>query len=341
MPSLLNAGGPALRADGGAVLAGRWLAGETPPTSPLRVPLRVRAAVATRRPPVAVGHGFAPGEVPAGSRVTLTTPLGERVAVQQDAENTWPDGSLRYAVLSFVAPESFSPGRVCTYIVGAEAGRPDRTPVIALAALAGRSDFRLRLFGHDFGSDVFEAAVNDLLAAPLFPYGADPTRGVDVIAAGPLRQEWRFWCFPKRVSDGAMQRTLKVWLYVRYWPTLETFEVVPRVVQENLYGAHPAGMAGPPAPARQAGIAELFNGPTRIAAFGGPNDSRAVRVPVSAFTNTPSRYEMPAGQKLGFDWAGGVGIGLMGDLPAGLNGTDVYWPMNLKGAGKLRDGLGA
>ena len=62
MPSLLNAGGPALRADGSTVLAGRWLAGETPPASPLRVPLRVRSAVAIRRPPVTVGHGFAPGE---------------------------------------------------------------------------------------------------------------------------------------------------------------------------------------------------------------------------------------------------------------------------------------
>lgn len=335
MPSLLKVGGPTLRVGERALLAGRWLDGEAPPPGPLRVPLCVRSAVAIRRPPVTVGHGFAPGEVPAGSRVTLSTPLGERVAVQQDAENAWPDGSLRYAVLSFVAPESFCPGRVCTYFVGAEAGTPDRTPIVALADLAGRSDFRLRLSGHDFGADVFEAAVNDLLAAPCFPYGVNPTRGVDAVAVGPIRQEWRFWCFPERVSDGAIHRTLKVWLYVRYWPRLEAFEIVPRVTQENLYGAHPAGTAGPSLPTRQAGIAELFNGGARIAAFGGPADPRAVRVPVSAFTNTPSRYEMPAVQKLGFDWAGGVGVGLKGDLPIGLNGTDVYWPMDLKGAGKL------
>ncbi len=52
-----------------------------------------------------VGHGFAEGDLAAGAQLTATV-AGAEVAVQMDVLSTWPDGSVKHAIVSFDTPHS-------------------------------------------------------------------------------------------------------------------------------------------------------------------------------------------------------------------------------------------
>lgn len=307
------------------------------PARPLAVPLAFRANAAVASPPITVGHFFAEGDIPAGSRVGLRAQGGATVPVQQDAETHWPDGSLRFAVLSFVAPESYAAGQVRTYTVTAEAGAPDRRPGITPAGMAGRGDFRLKMYGHDLGADVLWVSANAVLtSATVDRFGASPTTWVETVAAGPIRNEYRVGAYARREGDGAMHRTLAADLYIRHWLASDTWEIAPWPSQPDAYGPHPAGRIGPDKVGRLAFIAELYNGDTRLAAFGGPHDPRAVQVPASAFDTATNRFAMPANLSAGGAWTGGVLLGFRGNLPSGLSPNGAYVPANI---GKERKAL--
>src|SRR5579862_919256 len=84
--------------------------------------------------PVQIGRPFADGAIPAGQspQVSLN---GTAVATQVDVKNSFADGSLKYAVLSFLIP-SFAGGATVTGTIapGATVGNTPLTQAQMLAA---------------------------------------------------------------------------------------------------------------------------------------------------------------------------------------------------------------
>lgn len=66
---------------------------------------------------VTMGKYFTQGEVPTGKFPILKTALNEVVNVQSDAKTRWPDGSLRFCRMAFVAAGSVTNGQKLTYTV--------------------------------------------------------------------------------------------------------------------------------------------------------------------------------------------------------------------------------
>lgn len=297
----------------------------------LAIRFRIKANAAVAQPQVTLGHGFARGDVPAGSRLTLTTAAGVAIPVQQDGENAWSDGSLRHGVISFVAPESYAAGDINTYILGCEAGAPNRANPVTPAQLAAASDFKLHVSQQDYGADAFTVGVNDVLAS-LPPWnattgwGTNPLGGWEMVRSGPICTEWRVWRFLKRDSDGASHRWVKAVIYVRAWGPSGPFEVLPGLRQSNCYGAHPSGTVGASgAQPNHVGVAELYNGTTRIAAYGGVNDPRYTSaVPATAFDPTNNVWNGTAPGAWNDTYA--VCYTLSGSgVPSGIPQNTIVW----------------
>lgn len=306
------------------------------PTLP--VPLRVMAEEAYTNPPVCCGHGFGPGDVPGTHRVRLRTAAGAEIAVQQDDETRWPDGSLKYAVLSFVAPDAFAAGQIVTYTVDAVAGTPNRTASHTLAQLAANSEWRVEIKGFSMGAAIGDLRVNDVIAAnKVGSWGTNPKNGIEIVASGPIRQEWRFWSVARRRSDGAYHESIRLELYVRRWAATGAFQIVGRQRQPNLDAAY-SGSAWSTSTWNRgnANIFECFNGSTLVFAMGGPNDRDARTVAPAAWSTADSSYTLPVGQNLGQAsgigdgdkgwWYGyGVSVGVSGAIPGGLSASDVLF----------------
>ena len=306
------------------------------PTLP--VPLRVMAEEAYTNPPVCCGHGFGPGDVPGTHRVRLRTAAGAEIVVQQDDETRWPDGSLKYAVLSFVAPDAFAAGQIVTYTVDAVAGTPNRTASHTLAQLAANSEWRVEIKGFSMGAAIGDLRVNDVIAAnKVGSWGTNPKNGIEIVASGPIRQEWRFWSVARRRSDGAYHESIRLELYVRRWATTGAFQIVGRQRQPNLDAAY-SGSAWSTSTWNRgnANIFECFNGSTLVFAMGGPNDRDARTVAPAAWSTADSSYTLPVGQNLGQAsgigdgdkgwWYGyGVSVGVSGNIPGGLSAGDVLF----------------
>ena len=310
--------------------AGTWSAraaverGGVPGFAAFRLQARARAD----HPRATLGHAFARGDVPAGSRVALLGAGGGPIPVQQDQENRWPDGSLRYAALSFVVPEALAAGQVVTYRLAAEAGEPDRAGV-SPAQLAQATDFTLKVAGYGYGGDTFAVGANDVLAtmprwAGAKGWGTDPLGGWEPVRSGPICTEWRLWRFLKRDSDGASHRWVKAVLYVRAWGPGGPYEVLPSLRQSNAYGPHPKGTAGDAGPqGSYPGAAELWNGGTRLYAWGGPYDHRAVVATARAFDTARSSLTPEAGFAHA-EWSLAVAVSGPG-VPSALPQNKAFW----------------
>ena len=310
----------------------------TPPAMLGNLPVfRVQAnATMAVGSPITFGHGFAKGDVPAGSwgKLIAFTPGGPTAQVQLDQTNTWPDGSLRFAALSFLSPIAFAVGQVANFQLGAGTGALAGAPVTA-AQLAGASAFSLHVSGYDYGADTFTVSANDVLAS--FPsattgWGTNPLGGWQVIRSGPICTEWRVWRYLKRDSDGSSHRWVKAVMYVRAWSNgrggLQGYQVLPGLQQGNVYGPHPSGTVGDSTtPHKHAGVAELRNGTALVAAFGGPNDARATTVDASAFNTVDSCMGPACGYFFTPDLYTGVGITGPG-TPSALSQSQAYWVTN-------------
>ena len=325
--AMAASGWPTLAAPGGP--AGRGL-----------VAVRLQARSRADHPYVTFGQAFARGDVPTGSVVALAGVNNTRVSVQQDQENHWPDGSLRFAALSFIAPESFAARQTMTYQLVAETGAPERTAISA-AELAQVSDFQLKVSGYDYGADTFTVSANDVLASmPPWDkakgWGKDPLGGWEVVRSGPICTEWRIWRMLKRDSDGASHRWVKAVLYVRAWGANGPYEVLPSLRQSNSYGPHPGGAVGDTGPQRgYTGVAELWNGGKRLYAWGGANDPRAVGVPSSAFDCAHSCLTSETGFAFG-TWSPAVavsGTGAPPSIPRDRAFWLTHWGSNAQGPG--------
>ncbi len=292
------------------------------------VAFRLQARARSERPPITFGQAFARGDVPAGSLVALIGAGGARIPVQQDQENRWPDGSLRFAALSFIAPQSFAGRQITAYQLAAEPGSPRRDGITP-AQLAQATDFKLKVSGYDYGADTFTVSVNEVLAtmpawAKAKGWGKDPLGGWEMVRAGPICTEWRVWRMLKRDGDGASHRWVKAVIYVRAWGANGPYEVLPSLRQSNSYGPHPAGTVGDTGPQRgYAGVAELWSGGTRLYAWGGPNDHRAASVPASAFDAAHSCLTPAAGFAFGA-WAFAIGVSGPG-APSSIPRNKAFW----------------
>lgn len=319
----LLAGIAATTAYGWSSLAARAALPERGP-----VAFRLQARARSERPHVTFGQAFARGEVPAASLVALIGTGGVRIPVQQDQENRWPDGSLRFAALSFIAPQSFAGRQTTTYHLASEPGSPRRDGM-APAQLAQATDFKLKVSGYDYGADTFAVSVNEVLATmPAWHkekgWGHDPLGGWEVVREGPICTEWRVWRMLRRDGDGASHRWVKAVLYVRAWGANGPYEVLPSLRQSNAYGPHPAGTVGNTGPQQgYAGVAELWNGSARLHAWGGPDDHRAVSVPASAFDPAHSCLTPAAGFAFGA-WALAVAVSGPG-APSSIPRNRAFW----------------
>ncbi len=357
MPVLgTRAGGLALGLGGGRLLALSTTALSTPPPAsggggaapavalgPLDITTRLLIGASRTNVSTHYVESFGPGEVMPSRYIYGTLPDGTTVPVQASATAAWPDGSLKTAKLAFTIPGARAAGEKVNLRLRTAPGTQDATPCMTLDALKARANFRVRCYGHDFGSEEFEIRVNDLITAGVGGWTAGqsgtnyPTAKIEVLGSGPEMMDWMFEGYVRRVGDGAVHKTYLARLYVTYFKGVDGFQVLPEWEQPNSYDGLPDSVAtaGPARPQRIAGIVEVYNGNTLIHACGGPNDWRATTVDASAFNSSTGLLTYPAGARLGFSanipnfGAGGVPWGFApgaGALPAGVLTTEAYYP---------------
>ena len=345
--------GRARRLASGALLAATALssgtlagAGTVTPGTPGALPaFRVQATAALAAgAPVTLGHAFARGDLPAGtwSKLIASTPGGQTAQVQLDQTNAWPDGSLRFAALSFLSPLALAAGQTVSFQLGAGANALGAAG-LAPAQFAALCDFSLHVSGYDYGADTFTVHVNDVLAT--MPqasagagYGANPLGGWRYTRQGPVCTEFHAWRMLKRDGDGASHRWVKAAFHARAWPLPgggHHFECLPSLRQDQPYaGGHPLGTAGPSAAqqTRTAGLAVLSNAGAALAWYGGPSDPRVVAADQTAFSMSGST--LANAQAAAWLWDqndnvafGGTPFAVSGPgVPSGLTqSTQVYF----------------
>jgi hypothetical protein len=177
-------------------------------------PLRITSAVAGLLP-WTVGHVFRKGDVPLGTIVG-----GSGVALQVEMRNTWPDGSLRFAVISGLTPAStITLRRGGVLAAGVHVAEP------AIAAVVTLSNVR------DHTGAVLHAALSASLAnaraAGASAWNRATPRRVRQ-SLGPLMSEFHYysptadahlavWWHVRAYSDGRVEVTTLVengWLQV-------------------------------------------------------------------------------------------------------------------------------
>jgi hypothetical protein len=282
-------------------------------------------------PRISLGMPLAPGDVPSGSHIEIRANDGTTViASQQDQESTWAqDGSWKVAALSFVSPDTFSTNQVITYQVWSVSGAPNRTPIATLANVAANSDIKAHFTGQTLGSDVFEVGVNDIITnGTNWPWGANPMRGWEIVRAGPICCEWRFWCYLRRTSDDAFHKWLKGWIYVRAWGAAGPFEIAWGVRNSNILTTN--GTVGGANNDTVVFDTMLLDGATTLQAWGGSADPRVVGVASTAFNTTTKTVTMPTNSIFGhFDGStsawGGVPLSFSGTVGTGIDTSAIYW----------------
>ena len=136
--------------------------------------------------PLTFGQAFLPGGVPAGAH--LVARIGEKdLPVQVDAKTTYPDGSLRMAVLGLIIPSFEAHGRLPVMLARGGAGAEQ--PAVDLARLASDGyDLAIDLTFHqpDGSTAPFHLDAGALLKQALA--GGKP----DYWLHGPVASEIRF-----------------------------------------------------------------------------------------------------------------------------------------------------
>lgn len=84
--------------------------------------------------PVTFGQPFREGDLPAGSRLSARTAAKELVPVQMDGQTSFPNGSLRFAVLSSVLPQLGPREKQVLNLFKDTVATPDRADDFALPA---------------------------------------------------------------------------------------------------------------------------------------------------------------------------------------------------------------
>jgi hypothetical protein len=192
------------------------------------------------RPALGTAGFAAPrGALPAGTGIELRLD-GRPVPSQLDRFNAWPDGSLRFGVVSAVLPRLGGGAEATATVVAAareaEAG-PPMTPDAILAYLEQSGGApRLDWTDRDHGS--FAAELATALRASA---GWNPT--APALAgrwlSGPLCTEWI--CSAPLVGERKQHPSLRVWFHCRAWRDRPDGSIVGarvQVVIDNSLGPH-------------------------------------------------------------------------------------------------------
>lgn len=315
---------------GGSTGTGGTLPSGGSTSGALTLTAQVRVPNAGTQPVTRWYQGFAPGEMGDGDRLAATLPDGTAVALRPAARRrTWPaamGGGVRGRTYDATLPGTYAAGQVVTLTMVKQAGTADLGTAKTLAQIRADSDLKLVFSGYELGGP-FQVRLNDLIdgGAPARPWGTNPTWGLDIISANEERVSIRAWTFLRRVSDGAIHRSVKGFLYADWVRGGGGgYLVAAAWFQDTAYGAHPSGTVGPTdGPKRFRFQVEAFDGSRFLHAWGGPRDLRARVRPASAFHD--NIFDPASDQPLALDWAAGTGIGFQGALPAALNANTAYY----------------
>jgi hypothetical protein len=182
---------PDATADGGAgdAAPGEDVAPPRPP-GPI-VKLKLTSPVGAKDAPFTVGQAFKPGDVPNGLFLTADVP-----AFQADVKNRWSDGSVKFAVLSGLAPlEANVP--LAIQIASTTTAPATKAPTL--------EDLKRVLKA---GTIAFSGGVSATIDLPTVVATAPFRDRYDV---GPAMTEWHW-----RVPVGA-DPTLEAWIFVRLY----------------------------------------------------------------------------------------------------------------------------
>jgi hypothetical protein len=181
---------------------------------------------------------------------------------------------------------------------------------------------------------VFEVGVNDIITnGTNWPWGANPMRGWEVVRAGPVCCEWRFWSYLRRTSDNAFHKWLKGWVYVRAWGSAGPFEIGCGVRMSNIVTT--SGTLGGASNDTIIFDMTLLDGATTLQVWGGSADSRVAGIASTAFNTTTKVITIAssAGMFSNFGYVpGGVPVTLSGTVGTGIDISEVYWLSPYAGA---------
>jgi len=304
----------------------------TPYVVPASIPLSLMPAAGQP-----AGHihtswpGFAKGHLP-DSKHLVGTVGGQTFQFQQDSESHWiSDPTVRAASVSAVIPVPLVAGQRLNIQVTPTAGAPDRTPWITPAAMVAAKDITLRSYGGNAGGRTFVTSLRDIVTTlPRDTWGTNPAGGWDVPISGPVQVMIRAWRYWRDSATGAYSKWRKDVMYVTARVD-GTWEVAARSQQSNYDIAFPGGtITAPGTPEgpleyqpRYACAVEAYDGATRIAAWGGSNDARVMRLPASAFGTNNVITGLSAGfnEYTPVQFSAGAGS----TLPSGITAGTIYW----------------
>ena len=299
-----------------------------------------------------VGCFFAMGHVPDGYHLTLTQG-GTTVQVQQDGETYFPDGSLRWARLTFRQPVALVADQVANVLLTPTAGAPDRTALITPAALVAAKDVIVRSFAGDAGSITFETSLREIVtnvaqdsntgAAP-----SNPIAGWSVVASGPVEVMLKGWRYrhdkTQALTTGYHGLVLdEVFLSKRVDGTYET---MGRSLCPNWAGSvansgvTPAATTNGGAPGMASVIEMYDDAGTRLGAWGGSHDARTTTLTQAMFNvsnNTTTLSTLfPVGTAIMFSGPG-VPSGVTQGKPYYADGNGVLWTYRCRATGQFAD----
>lgn len=163
--------------------------------------------------PVTFGQVFKAGDIPRGSTVTATL-KGQPTALQVDSKATYPDGSLRHAVLTLTAPTL--PGKATLPLTLSASPSPAaiaaEPPISLSQLLATNYDASVSL---NLGDRKYTANARALLqtandATACRPWGTQ----CDQWLSGPQASEW-IVNGPVTAADGTTDPNLRIYFAVR------------------------------------------------------------------------------------------------------------------------------
>ena len=332
-------------------IAGEFSGGTPPPPGNLPVPVtlnNINSTTSFAAPLMTIGHMFADGDVPAGGSVTMLDSTSNPVTVQMDQVALWPSGCVRSVALSFNCAETWSASTSKTYTVNSSATAPNNTPnsgtwggtskAAVIAAFLAASAFQVRFTGFDAGGATYDIDVNRILSTynDIVPSGwgtSYPRGGYEFTKIGPVCIELHMWEYIRnQASPFKTQGYTRCDICIKMAAPGGPYAIDGWISQPNMWNTVPlsssAEQFGNKQP-RFASVIEIFNGASRVAAVGGPNDPRTVTATNTNFNTSTNRYTAAAGA---FFPQTGVAFTSTGSLPAGNMATNtVYWPAYLPG----------
>ncbi|WP_449424339.1 RIFT barrel domain-containing protein, partial [Rhodanobacter lindaniclasticus] len=161
--------------------------------------------------PVTFGQVFKEGDIPRNATVTATLD-GRPITLQVDPKASYPDGSLRHAVLTLMAPSLGGNANLPLMLSAEPAPLGGNSPVTPAQLLATSYDAWVTL---NIGGKAYKANARALLQAADSSHACAPWGSqCNAWLSGPLASEWVV-NGPVTAADGSTDPNLKVYFAVR------------------------------------------------------------------------------------------------------------------------------